>query len=52
MIFREVREDLLKISIKEFSSEYGLSISDVENLERTNEVPIALIRQISKKSGY
>lgn len=52
MIFREVREDLLKISIKEFSSEYGISVGDVETLERTNEVPIALIRQISKKSGY
>ena len=52
MIFREIREDLLQLSIKEFSLEYGISASDVEYLERTNEVSIALIRQISKKSGY
>ena len=52
MLFRELREDLLKISIKEFSSEYGVPVNDVETLERTNEVPLALIRQIAKKSGY
>lgn len=52
MIFRDIREDLLKLSIKEFSSDYGVSVGDVEVLERTNEVPLALIRQISKNTGY
>lgn len=52
MIFREIREDLLKISINDFASDYGVPISVVEELERTNEVPISLIRMISKKSGY
>lgn len=51
MNFRGVRENLLKMSVMDFSKEYEMSVNDVENMEKTNEVPISLVRQISKKSG-
>lgn len=51
MDFRAIREELLKINAEEFANEYGINVAEVEKMEKTNEVPIALVRQMSKNSG-
>lgn len=51
MNFKSLREDKLKLTQEQFAEVYGLELSAVQELEKSNEPGLTLIQKIIQKTG-
>lgn len=51
MDFKKIRKELLKMNDSDFISEFEISPKELEEYDRTNEVPLVIIRKIAKNAN-